>query len=119
MMKGEKGFSFVEVVISVAVLGIIAVGFIGGLGTASKGLLTTDERETANNLAEAQMEYVKNLPYSVSYSKSTAILNEYDYYDVDIVTTALEDGNIQKVVVTVSHQTKPEVIILQDYKVNR
>jgi len=31
------------------------------------------------SLAEAQMEYVKNLPYSVSYSKSTEILNEYDF----------------------------------------
>jgi prepilin-type N-terminal cleavage/methylation domain-containing protein len=117
-MKGEKGFSFVEVVISLAVLGIISVGFLSGLGTASKGLLTTDERETAKNLAEAQMEYVKNLPYLGSYTKSTEILNEYEYYDVEIVTTALEDGNIQRITVTVSHQNKPEVITLEDYKVN-
>jgi prepilin-type N-terminal cleavage/methylation domain-containing protein len=118
-MKGERGFSFVEVAIALAVLGIIAVGFLGGIGTASRGLLTADERETAKNLAEAQMEYVKNLPYSVSYSKSTAILGEYEYYDVAIVTTSLEDGNIQRIEVTVSHQNKPEVITLADYKVNR
>ncbi len=118
-MKRERGFSFIEVVISLAVVGIVAVGFLSGLGTASKGLLITDERETANNLAEAQMEYVKNLPYSVSYSESTAILNEYEYYGVEIVTTALEDGNIQKITVTVSHQNKPGVITLEDYKANR
>lgn len=118
-MKRERGFSFIEVVISLAVMGIIAVGFLSGLGTASKGLLTTDERETAKNLAEAQMEYVKNLPYSVSYAESTAILGEYEYYDAEIVTTALEDGNIQKITVTISHQNKPDVIILEDYKTNR
>jgi prepilin-type N-terminal cleavage/methylation domain-containing protein len=118
-MKGEKGFSFAEVVISLAIMGIVAVGFLSGLTTASRGLMTTDERETANNLAEAQMEYVKNLPYGVSYSKSMEILGEYDYYDVDIVTTALEDGNMQRVEVAVHHQDKLEVIVLQDYKVNR
>lgn len=118
-MKGEKGFSFAEVMISLAILGIIAVGFLSGLGTASRGLLITDERETANNLAEAQMEYVKNLPYSVAYAKSMEILGEYEHYDVDIVTTALEDGNMQKVEVAVHHQNKLEVIVLEDYKVNR
>jgi prepilin-type N-terminal cleavage/methylation domain-containing protein len=118
-MKGEKGFSFIEIVIALAVLGIIAVGFLSGLATAGKGLMTADERETANNLAEAQMEYVKNLPYSVSYSKSTEILSKYENYDVAIVTTALEDGNMQKIGVTVHHQNKPGVIVLEDYKVNR
>ena len=118
-IKGEKGFSFIEVVIALAVLGIIAVGFLSGLATASKGLLTTDERETAKNLGEAQMEYVKNQLYQASYSKSTEILNEYEGYDVGIDTTALEDGNIQRITVTVAHQPNPEVITLEDYKVNR
>ena len=117
-IKSEKGFSFIEVVIALAVLGIIAVGFLSGMATASTGLLTTDERETANNLAEAQLEYVKNQQYQSAYSKSTAILDAYEGYDVDIVTTSLEDGNIQRIVVTVAHQDKPEVITLADYKVN-
>ena len=117
-IKSEKGFSFIEVVIALAVLGIIAVGFLSGMATASKGLLTADERETANNLAEAQMEYVRNLQYHASYLKSTEILDEYEGYDVEIVTTSLEDGNIQRIVVTVAHQNKPDVITLADYKVN-
>jgi prepilin-type N-terminal cleavage/methylation domain-containing protein len=118
-MKKEKGFTFVEVVIALAVLGIIAVGFLSGLTTASQGLLITNERETAKNLAEAQLEYVKNQPYATSYSKSTQILSEYDGYDVVISTTSLEDGNIQQITVTVSHQNKPAVIVLSDYKANR
>ena len=63
-MKDQKGFSLIEVVIAVALLGIIAVGFLGALGTASKALLTADERETAKNLAESQMEYVQEQDYS-------------------------------------------------------
>jgi prepilin-type N-terminal cleavage/methylation domain-containing protein len=118
-VKSEKGFTFIEVVIALAIVGVIAVGFASGLGTAAKGLLTTDERETANNLAESQMEYVKNLPYAMDYDPSPDILSEYDNYDADIDVAALADGNIQKVTVSVHHQDKLEVITLEDYKVNR
>ena len=118
-MKGEKGFSFIEIVIALAVLGIIAVAFLSGLATAARGLLITDERETAKNLAEAQMEYVKNYDWSTSYLESAEILDKYPSYDVEIVTTSMEDGNIQKITITVNHQSKPEVITLENYKVNR
>ena len=119
-MKRENGFAFIEVIISLAIIGIVAVSFLGGLSTASNGLLTADERETAKNLAEAQMEYVKNHPYSVSYSPSTDILNEYEGYDVSISTTSLqEDGNIQKVIITIDHQLKTELITLENYKVRK
>ena len=119
-MKKEKGFAFIEVVISLAIVGIIAVGFLGGLTTASKGLITADERETAKNLAEAQMEYVKNQPYSVSYSPSSDILDEYGGYEAYISATSLQDdGNIQKITITVDHQSKEGVITLENYKVHR
>ena len=119
-MKRQKGFAFIEVVISLAIIGVVAVAFLGGLATASNGLLTADERETAKNLAEAQMEYVKNRPYSVSYSPSTDILDEYDGYDVTISTTSLQDdGNIQKITITVDHDLKAELITLENYKVHK
>ena len=119
-LKGnETGVTLVEVLISLAVLSLIAVAFISSLATAAKATSIADERATAESLARSQMEYVKNLPYSVSYSKSTEVLGEYEHYDVDIVTTALEDGNMQKIKVAVHHQDKLEVIVLEDYKVNR
>lgn len=119
-MKSEKGFAFIEILISLAILGIIAFSFLGGLSTASKGLLTADERETAKNLAEAQMEYIKNRPYSTSYSPSAAILGEYDGYEVNVTTTALEDdGNIQKITIKIDHPPKAEIVTLENYKVNR
>ena len=119
-MKKQKGFAFIEVVISLAILGIVAVGFLGGITTASRGLLITDERETAKNLAEAQMEYVKNLLYSSSYLPSPDILEEYDGYEVSIVTTSVqEDGNIQKITITVDHDSKEGIITLENYKVHK
>jgi prepilin-type N-terminal cleavage/methylation domain-containing protein len=130
-MKRERGFSFIEVVIALGVLGMIAVGFLSGLGTASKGLLIADERETANNLAEAQVESIKNQPYDddvllhpePQYYLITDIPSGYSIdqpmavrLDPDLDGLDDDDG-IQKIKVTVRHNGK-EVLTLEDYKVN-
>jgi len=65
-MKDEKGFSLIEVMIAILLLGIVAVAFLGALGTASKAIFIADERATAESLARSQMEYVKNLDYQTA-----------------------------------------------------
>jgi len=116
-VKDQKGFSLIEVMIAVALLGIIGVGILGALGTASKALFVTDERETARNLAQSQMEDVKKSGYASTYN-SAAIPGEYTGYSATITTdnTASMASNIQKITVTISHQGKV-VTRLEDYKV--
>ncbi len=63
-MKSEKGFSLIEVVIAIALLGIVAVAFLGALATGSRVIFIADERATAESLARTQMEYVRNQDYS-------------------------------------------------------
>ena len=127
-MKNNKGFTFIEVVIALGVLGIIAVGFLSGLGTASKTLSIADERQTANNLAEAQIENVKKQSYDSSnnppqYSLMPDIPDHYsidqplaERLDPDLDGFDDDDG-IQKITVTVRHDGK-EVLTVEDYKVN-
>lgn len=114
-MKGEQGFALIEVLISVAVLSIIAVCFLSSLSTASMATLTTDERETAKNLAESQMEYVKGLGYATSYT-SASIPPEYSTYNATIGVEPLQDGKIQKITVTITHQGIA-VMHLENFKV--
>ena len=63
-MENEKGFSLLEVLLAVALLGIIVVAFLGGLATASKVSSMADERATAESLARSQMEFVRSQAYS-------------------------------------------------------
>ena len=58
-MKGEQGFSLIEVLVSLALLGIITVGFIGGLGTALIASAVGQERLVAESLGKSQLEYIK------------------------------------------------------------
>jgi len=66
LLKNEKGISIIEVVIAIALLGVIGVAFLSGLAAASKVIYVADERATAESLARSQMEYVKNQPYDTA-----------------------------------------------------
>ena len=125
--RNESGFTLVEVVISIMLLGIVTAAVFTGLGTASKALLQNDSRQTAKNLAETQMESVKNQTYVLgasSYPKETTSLAQQSGYDatISVINGWLipnpdtRDSSIQKIVVTI---TRSGVVIytLEGYKV--
>ena len=85
----SKGVGLIEVLIALAILGIVAVAFLGGLSTSLKAVFISDERSTAQSLAQSQMEYVKSQAYSIdswSYTVSTSdrsSSNNPSWWDAD------------------------------------
>lgn len=85
-IKNERGMTLIEVLIALAILGLVAVAFLSGLTTASRALLIADERTTAESLARSQMEYVKSQGYQEAEFGQEAIyltvtdLPEYEHY---------------------------------------
>jgi prepilin-type N-terminal cleavage/methylation domain-containing protein len=115
--KRQSGFTLIEVLLAIVLLGVIGLAVFGTLGTASKALITTDERETAKNIAEMQIEYIKSQLYMPTYAPRS--LAEYPGYSVSITAqniTDRGDGNIQKVIVDVYHDPN-YILTLVGYKV--
>jgi prepilin-type N-terminal cleavage/methylation domain-containing protein len=126
----SRGFSMLEVVIAIALLGIIAVSVLSALQTATLALITADRRATAESLARTQMEYVRYSPYEgdpeegpPQYDLDPQILSTKPP-DFSVVTAAIrlnkdenpnDDDGIQQITVTVSHQDRV-IVTLEDYK---
>lgn len=120
-MRSQKGFSLLENLIAMAVLGIIGVTLLSGLALAARSNIIANEITTAETLAKSQMDYVKNLPYDTSaspgYTPDTDNIPAGTGYTVDISVSELEKF-LQQITVTVSRAGKT-VTTLTDYKVNR
>jgi len=143
----SRGIGLIEVLIALAILGVVAVAFLSGLSTSLKAVFIADERSTAVALAQSQMEYVKSENYSAisgwaytvtisTHSYSTdpqwpedppPLSSDYSGYCVKAESgqidgaTAEADG-IRKITITVYHNEDcagEEVLTLKDYKVKR
>ncbi|HEX9897333.1 MAG TPA: type II secretion system protein [Dehalococcoidales bacterium] len=116
-VSDEHGFTLLEVIVAIALLGILAVGLLSAVATSNRALITADERETAKNLAESQIEYTKGLTFAPAYSPAE-IPAEYAGYSVSINVEPIlsRDVDIQEVTVTIHHRGR-EILSLSGYKV--
>jgi prepilin-type N-terminal cleavage/methylation domain-containing protein len=125
-MRSEKGFTLIEVLISLAVFGIIAVGLLIGLTTSSEALIVNDTHETAKNLAETQMESIQNQLYDGTNNAPVyAVLSDLPPgYQINLTNTRVNKGNgtnsdtgIQQITITVTQGIKT-AFTLVDYKLD-
>jgi prepilin-type N-terminal cleavage/methylation domain-containing protein len=144
-MKGEKGFSLMEVAIAMALLGVVAVAFLTALATGSRAIFIADERATAESLARTQMEYVRGQDYNAApwnYTITSSERNstdpptwwtdapppllpeEYDGFSAGVTVEPLHvlDDGIQVVTVAIGHlvegETK-EIFVVEGYRALR
>ena len=123
-MNSEKGFAFIETVVALALLGIIAVTFLGGLATSSKATITANNEITAASLAQTQTEWVKKADYVYEATEYSAApipsVQDYTGYSVQIDSEPLNspDDGIQKITVTIKHWDE-NALQLDVYKVDK
>jgi len=130
--RNQGGFTLVEVVIAIMLLGLIGAALFNGLGTASKVLLRNDIRQTAKNLAETHMEWVKNqlfTPGVATYTPPATLLNGQPGFSATISVvdgsnttffgpSASEnrDSRLQKITVNI-YKSAVLIYTLEGYKV--
>jgi prepilin-type N-terminal cleavage/methylation domain-containing protein len=109
MYQAKKGLSLLEVVISIAILGILLAGFIPAMMSVTGNTISVDDRQTGINIAESQMEYVKELPFSAIYT-SNNISATYPSFTVDPINVnshiANRNEDLQSITIIVRKQGK-------------
>ncbi len=88
----QGGFSLLELVIALGVLGLIGVGFMAANNTISKSTGIIDEKTVAVNLATDYIEDIKSYPYSATYPNAGDSIPTPFGYNVTIETEFSEDG---------------------------
>jgi len=112
--KQQAGFTLLETLISVVLLGLIGVGVLRGVQTISTSNMVLDEKIQASNLATMYVEAIRQLPFDASdppYSSTDSILKPPQYI-VEVDAEYSSDGEswngtysgekLQKVIINVS-----------------
>jgi len=121
-MKSDKGFAFIETIVALALLGIVAAVFLSSIGTAAKATMIADKELTAESLARSEIEYIKGCDYdyyAMEYPLDPA-LSVPSGWSVDASAEALDGrgDDIQKVTVTIQRNGENEFSAVI-YKVDR
>jgi prepilin-type N-terminal cleavage/methylation domain-containing protein len=121
-VKSDKGFAFVETIVALALLGIIAAVLLSSVGTATKATMVADEQVTAESLARSEIEYIKNCAYQYQVTEYPidSTLDIPSGWSVNTAVEAISDrgSDIQKVTITVQRGGENELSVIT-YKVDR
>lgn len=77
----ERGFTLVEVLVSLGLLVIITTGLMSVMATAAAQTLDARRRSIATSLAAAKLEELQGLAWSVRVSGGTAVMEEDEVGD--------------------------------------
>lgn len=128
-LKSNKGYSLIETLIAVLILGVIGIAVFTGLSTAASANIVSDEQTTSGSIARRQIESIQQQAYdSVNNPPVYTLVSDLPagYSIVSPVVTRLDpknngtsnDDGLQQISVTVMHGTKT-ILTLVDYKVKK
>ncbi len=88
----SRGFTLVEVLVSLAIFAIVTIGTVPLIASALRGSSSAAARTAGRNAAVQTMEHIRGLPYFVSYGSVARQVDVLDLYFPG-VTPVLSGGN--------------------------
>ncbi|MFC1874462.1 prepilin-type N-terminal cleavage/methylation domain-containing protein [Chloroflexota bacterium] len=132
LFRRQRGFSLLEALVAIGILGFIGVVVVMALDTNSRAGRILDEQTIGANLASIYHETIKKSAYENSYPEYDGVvgsINIPSQFSVGIDADYSEDGDtwidsysgnqtLQRIIVSVSHGGKP-VLSMCSYRTER
>ena len=122
VLRCQRGDSLAEVLVAVAILGVVAVAFLSAMVTGYHGVILADEKTMAESLTRTEIERISNAAYPASDSSRTVlgydVAVDAEYIDPVTSQVTVTPMGMQSITVTVSHQGEV-ILVTQTTKVNR
>jgi prepilin-type N-terminal cleavage/methylation domain-containing protein len=118
IIRDQQGFSLIEVLIALAMAGIIIAGVLMVMGTSTKILVLAKNQEISKDIAASEMEYIRSIPYASTYDLDDMppLPANYDNYTSTVNVTYLEMDE-QKIEIKIYWNGKM-IFPLTDYRTN-
>lgn len=114
-MINKRGFTLVELIMAIIVVGIISIPISLSLGQHIRSAAVSQDYSTAINLGRFEMELVNNLAYANINSLTSANYQGYSYDVVRTVSYAQGSGatpeSLKKITVDVKKSGSTTVLV--------
>jgi len=103
VIRSQKGFTLIEVLLTVVVLSVGVVGVTKAFNVGLFSTVDTRKTETALNIARARMEEVKNTPFASIVDSGPTADPDFPAFSVEVDESG---GNPMQVEITVTWQDR-------------
>jgi prepilin-type N-terminal cleavage/methylation domain-containing protein len=91
--RGEGGFSLVEALIAVAIIGVVGVVYIRAVDSNNRVTAQLDEQTVAKNLITGTIEAIRAVDYAADYDAVAASIPTPTQYELTVTTDCTDDAD--------------------------
>ncbi|MDM8001173.1 MAG: type II secretion system protein [Dehalococcoidia bacterium] len=114
--RGQKGYVLIEVLVSIAIFGVISVGFLSALVAGYHGVIVAHDVTMAESLTRTTFENVRDagypvVSYQLTQSRYDIIVTAENISDLDTYAVVNGPSDFQKITVTIRDHGTGKIIL--------